>query len=149
VKFRLTPHTKAILRGRGMCKDGRLLCAAANCLFSIKSPDPEFGREIKVRGYAICPRCKTKYNYPEDNVWDDRTQKQILRCKRCNRLISMKDIKWTQEVISRHYRNRHEYFHKECFDAMFLDVEDDDEIYWIGIKPLSELIRLVKWAAKA
>ena len=162
MRFPLNPHTKAILCGRGMCKceviNGkkhcRLLCASENCIFHPpNSSDSDFGRDIEVKGYAICPRCKTRNEYPEDTYWDDRQQKNIMKCKTCGRIISKKLIEWTQYVISRHRRRAHLYYHAECYDKMFIDVPDDEdeeeiEILHCGCKN-TLLVRLIKWAQKA
>ena len=148
MKFELTPHVKSILCGRGMCKNGELLCAATNCLFHPKdSPDPDFGRDIKIKGFVICSRCKTKNLFPDDAEWNDRKQKLVMKCKACRRTISLKHVVWTQEVISRHRRSSHLYYHKECWDAMFFDV---DEAHYYGfLDDDGELVRLIKWALRA
>lgn len=137
MEFNLNPHTKLILCGRGMCeceiingkKYCRLLCAATNCFFQPKdSPDPKFGRDIKVKGYIICSRCKVKTGYVEGLEFNEQLRKDIVRCKACNKISPNSKIVWTQGVISRHRKSRHEYFHKECWDAMFIDVElEEDE----------------------
>jgi len=149
MEFLLTPHTKSILCGRGMCEDDRLLCAATNCNFRPKdSPDPKFGREIEVKGFIICPRCKTMTKYSEGLEWNDELRRSIMKCKACNKIVSNNKIKWTQGVVSRHRKSRHEYFHKECWDSMFIDVEEDFASF-CGFVDDYELIRLIKWAMKA
>lgn len=126
MEFNLNPHTKLILRGRGMCEGDRLLCAATNCLFHIKeNPDPKFGRDIEVKGYIICSRCKVKTGYVEGLEFNERLRKNIVRCKACNKISPDNKIVWTQGVVSRHRKSRHEYFHIECWNAMFFDVEGD------------------------
>lgn len=128
MEFILTPHTKNILRGRKMFTD-RLLCAAPNCLCHVKDqPDPEFGREIEVKGYAICPRCGAKTVWEDGKEEDHAHRKTIMRCRVCKRIIPIKLVKWTQKVISRHRGKIHEYFHGECWDAKFIDVPDDGEV---------------------
>ena len=124
MEFKLTPHIKKILCGRGMCKDGRLLCSATHCLHHPEdSPDPDFGREIEVKGYAVCPRCGYKVLYPDHLVWDDRKVHSRLVCPICKKIIPISRVKWTTIVVSRHKRRRHYYYHKECWDAMFIDLK--------------------------
>lgn len=126
MEFPLTPHVKNILRGRGMCSGDRLLCAASNCLYHVKDqPDPEFGREIEVKGYAYCPRCGTKTSWEDGK--EEHGRKTIMVCQVCNKVIPIKKMVWTQQVVSRHGKNKHEYFHGECWDAKFLDVPDDED----------------------
>jgi hypothetical protein len=150
--FPLTPHIKAILCGRGMCKDGRLLCAATNCLFHPKeSTDPDFGRDIEIKGYAVCPRCNTKTDYSDGAEWDDRHRRVFIRCKTCKKIISRKKIVWTQEVYSKHRKSNHQYYHIECWDAMFIDIPDDDEsAHYHGYHDEEHfIVRLIKWALLA
>jgi len=126
VEFSLTPHVKNILRGRGMCKDGRLLCAAPNCLYHVKDqPDPEFGREIDVKGYAYCPRCGTNTSWEDGK--EEQGRKTIMRCQVCKKVIPIKNVVWTQKVVSRHKKKKHDYFHSECWDAKFIDVPDEED----------------------
>ena len=126
--FPLTPHTKEILKGRGFCTpDGRLLCSATICLFHVKhQPDPEFGREIGIKGYGVCPRCANITNWEDGKEEDTVNRKTILRCTTCRKIIPKKNIKWTQKVVSRHRKTIHEYFHGECWDAKFIDLPDDE-----------------------
>ena len=147
-EFTLNPHVKAILCGRGMCKGGRLLCAATNCLFHPEdSPDPDFGRDIEVKGYVICPRCDAKTEYLEGTEWNDKKRQTVMKCKVCHRVIPKKKINWTQKVVPKHRRTKHEYYHIECWDAMFLDV-DDDVAFWSGFND-DKLVRLIRWASRA
>lgn len=129
MEFPLTPHVKEILKGRGFCTpDGRLLCSATNCLFHVKSqPDPEFGREIEIKGYGICSRCNCKTDWEDGKEEDIANRKTILRCSTCKKIIPKKSIVWTQRVISRHRKSRHEYNHLECWNAKFRDVPNGDE----------------------
>jgi len=148
MEFRLTPHVKAILCGRGMCKGGRLLCAATNCLYHPKdSPDPDFGRDIEVKGFAICSRCGNKTEWDEGAEWSDDKQKVIMRCKVCHKILPKKSIEWTQWVKSRHRRRKHEYFHKECYDAMFFDPTEQESAHFVGIHN-DKLTRIIKWALR-
>ena len=49
MRFKLTPHVKAILKGRGMCKDDRLLCASETCLFHPSgTSDTNYGKDIEI-----------------------------------------------------------------------------------------------------
>ena len=125
--FVLNPHTKAILLGRKMGKgemeNARLLCAATRCLFQPEeSPDPDFCRDIEAKGFAICPRCEVKTYWAEGSEQSDTEQKTFMRCKACKKKIPKKYIKWTQKVRSRHRRNKHEYFHYECWENLFIDI---------------------------
>jgi len=143
MEFKLTPHILKILCGRGFCKDGKLICCAKNCLFAPKnSPDPYFGREIEPKGETICPRCKHLVKYPDDLVWNERKHKSILLCPICKKQISMKSVKWTQVVVSRHRRKRHEFYHKECWEAMFYS------LYTGKIDDSCPLIRIIKWIVR-
>lgn len=129
VEFLLTPHVKAILCGRSMCKNGKLICSATNCIFASKNSEhPEFERVIEVKGEGKCPQCNSNISYPDDLVFDEFFQKDILKCPRCNKTLSLNIIKWTQRVVSKHYRSKkHIYMHKECYEAMYLDIKDDDD----------------------
>lgn len=125
MEFPLTPHIKKILCGRGMCKDGRLLCSAPNCLFYVEGqPDPEFGCEIEVKGYAYCPRCGKKTSW--DDGKEEVGRKTLMKCQTCGKIIPIKSVVWTQRVVSRHKKGHHEYLHGECWDIKFIDVEDDE-----------------------
>lgn len=149
MEFPLTPHTKAILCGRGMCKDGRLLCAATNCLYHPKeSSDPNFGRDIQIKGYTICPRCETKTDYADGAVWDDRHRRVFIKCKACGKIMPRKSIVWTQMVKSKHRKNSHHYYHEECWDAMFIEVPDDDEARYSGDCDNCSIDILIKWALR-
>jgi len=126
MEFPLSPHVKAILCGRGMCDNGRLLCSASNCLYHLKdSPDPKYGRDIEVKGYIICPRCGARTNWNEKE-WNDREQRAIIKCMACNKSVPTNKVIWTQKVISKHRSRSHQYFHKECWEAMFIDVNGDE-----------------------
>lgn len=150
MEFPLSPHVKDILCGRGMCNSGRLLCCAPNCLYHPKdSPDPTFGRDILIKGYIICSRCTTQHDY-SDTEWDDKGRQPRIKCKTCNKQLSMKDFVWTQIVISKHRRRNHQYFHKECWDGMFFDSSDDEETaLFYGHNGGMLIVRLLKWALKA
>jgi len=124
MEFPYTPHTSAILRGRGMNQDGKLMCCASRCIFETETKG--FGREIEVKGECECPNCKAKVEYPQDVEFDDMKQNGQLKCPACKRTIPLQLIKWTQWVISKHHRNKHLYYHKECHDAMYHDLPDDE-----------------------
>ena len=123
--FTYTPHIESILRGRGMFKDGSLRCCATHCIFEVGGKG--FGREIVVMGTVKCPNCGSPVVYPDDLEFQESTQKSIFKCPVCKSQISFELIKWTQEVISKHHRSKHLYFHRECYDAMYQDVKDEDE----------------------
>jgi len=122
--FTYTPHIESILRGRGMFKDGSLKCCATHCIFDVEG---KLGREIVVMGVAKCPQCGAEATYPDDLEFQESTQKSLLKCPVCKGQISLTIVKWTQDVISKHHRSKHLYFHKECYDAMYCDVEDGTE----------------------
>jgi len=146
MEFPLSPHVKDILCGRGMCKSGRLLCNAPNCRYHPKdSPDPDFGRDIIVKGYIMCPRCKDKTDY-SNREWDDKRRQPRIKCKTCHMLLSIKNMTWTQWVVSKHRRNNHQYFHKECWSGMHIDVPDEALFY--GCYEEIPIVRLIKWAVR-
>ena len=150
MRFKLNPHTKAILCGRGMCKEDRLLCASDNCIFHPENqPDPDFGKEIRVRGYGVCSMCKSKTDWSE-REWNDRERRDVLKCGICKKRIPKSNVVWTQEVMSKHRRKKHFYYHIECYDAMFFDIpDDDDSAYYYGFQNKDEFVRLIKWARRA
>ena len=120
-EFRLSPRTSNILRGRGMYKDGKLLCSASVCLYETEYKG--FGREIEVKGETICPRCMTKVLYPDDLEDNPLKRVSILKCPSCKMILDKSLIVWTQKVVSKHRgkkKKKHVYFHKECYDAMFV-----------------------------
>jgi hypothetical protein len=123
--FTYTPHIESILRGRGMFKDGFLRCCATHCIFEVGGKG--FGREIVVMGTAVCPNCKAQIIYPDDNEFQETTQKSILKCSVCKTQISLDMVEWTQKVVSKHHRSKHLYFHAECYEAMYQNIEDDED----------------------
>ena len=123
--FVYTPHKESILRGRGMFKDGTLKCCASHCIFEVGGKG--FGREIVVMGTAQCSQCHSPIVYPDDLEFQEATQRSILKCPVCKSQISFDIVKWTQEVVSKHHRKKHLYYHKECWEAMYQDVKDDDK----------------------
>lgn len=125
MQFPYTPHISSILRGRGMFKDGKLVCCAIHCLFETEKAG--FGREIEIKGIAVCPNCKAKIRYPDDLEFDEYSQHSILKCPVCKNNISNKLIKWIQFVVSRHHRKKHLYFHSECWDAMYYNLPNSVE----------------------
>jgi hypothetical protein len=122
--FTYTPHIEAILRGRGMFKDGSLKCCATHCIFEVEG---KMGREIVVMGEAKCPKCGAPATYPDDLEFQELTQKSLLKCPACKSQISLSLVKWTQDVVSKHHRSKHLYFHKECYEAMYVDSDDGTE----------------------
>lgn len=111
--FPLKPHTKAILEGRGL----QLICAAPICLHQPKgSPDPMYGRAIEVVGHGICNRCGQKTNVQEF-IFNPKSRKATPKCGRCG--SNSIQVIYTQWVVSKHRKQNHYYYHKECFDAMF------------------------------
>jgi len=128
MEFILTPHIKAILCGRGMCKEDKLYCCATRCLFQPEDvTDPLFGREIEIKGTAKCPRCNTIVKYPDDLEFDSISQISRLKCPACKRIVPQSLMTFTQKVVSRHYRSgKHVYMHKECADAMYIDIKDEE-----------------------
>jgi len=119
--FTYTPHIETILRGRGMFKDGTLKCCAIHCIFEVEGKKG-FGREIVVMGSVNCPNCKAPVVYPDDLEFQETTQKPLLKCPACKTQISLVLIKWTQDVVSKHHRDKHLYYHKECHEKMYYDV---------------------------
>ena len=156
LEFVLTPHTKNIIVGRkvGRDEDDILTCAAKFCLHKQKKEeftlindkdnqianmnpvliDEEFGKEIIVQGFVKCSRCMNKVFYPDDlgNFDTEKQEASSLICSACSKKIPLKNesgnfvVKWTQRVVSKHRRHKHDYYHGECWDAMFVDVNDDE-----------------------
>jgi len=153
-EFRFTPHVYAILKGRGMCKEDRLLCVASKCLFQPVGhrPDSDYGRDIEIKGFGICQRCGAKTDYASGIEWDDGSRKVILKCNICKSRISKKFITWTQIVVSKHRKSKHFYYHKECYDAKFIDVPDDDddesEVLYHGSCIENTLFKIIKWIVR-
>lgn len=130
MEFIITPHTKNIIVGR---KEGRgeqreLLCIAHKCLHG------EEHRNIEVLGYIVCSRCKTQVNYPANMgiPVDNNKESDSLVCPTCHKSIPMKDEKgnyvvtWVQRVVSKHRHSRHDYYHGECWDTIFVDLKDEE-----------------------
>ena len=126
MEFPLSPHVEAILKGRlHISKDGGYIqCCASNCLFETEKKG--FGRDIEVKGKATCSNCKAIVEYPQDLEFDEKTRNANLKCPVCKKILSKKNIEWTQFVVSKHHRTKHLHFHKECFDAMYHDIPDDE-----------------------
>jgi len=101
-EFKLTPHIYRILIGRG----SRLICE--RCQMA-----------ITVTGYGICKRCKTK-TYFEEMQWDEKTRKRINKCKRCGSMNL--EIVYTTIVVAKRRRHKTVYYHKECFDELFMEL---------------------------
>jgi hypothetical protein len=123
--FIYTPHIEAILRGRGMFKEGILRCCATHCIFEVDGKG--FGREIVVMGMAKCPSCDAFITYPDDLEFQEATQKSVLKCPVCKAQIPLSMVSWTQSVISKHHRGKHLYYHQECYEAQYIDVSDEEE----------------------
>lgn len=124
--FTYTPHIESILRGRGMFKDGSLKCCATHCIFEVS--DKGFGREIVVMGSTKCPQCSAPVTYPDDLEFQELTQKSVLKCPVCKIQVSFEIVNWTQDVVSKHHRSKHLYFHKECYENMYQDVADEEDV---------------------
>lgn len=151
LKFVITPHTKNIIIGRELGKGDILVCSAKICAQREKeignllaeqkekglNPiliDPDWGKEIEVLGFIMCPRCNFKVLYPdhmgEYNVNDE--EKSYFICPACNLNIPMKNssgkynVTWTQVVVSKHRRHKHSYYHEICWENMFLGGEDEE-----------------------
>jgi hypothetical protein len=129
MEFIITPNSKSIISGR---KEGRgekreLTCIANKCLYK--------DRAINVLGYITCSRCNTKVNYPENLAIpvEDKISFNLI-CPTCKKSISMKNdngeyvVIWTQRVVSKHRHSRHDYYHGECFDNIFVDIPDEEEL---------------------
>jgi DNA-directed RNA polymerase subunit RPC12/RpoP len=122
--FYYTPHIEAILRGRGMFKDGSLRCCANHCIFEVGGKG--FGREIVVMGSAKCPNCGASVVYPDDLEFQEATQSPLLKCPICKSQVLLALVQWTQFVVSKHHRGKHLYFHGDCYEAMYCDVKDEE-----------------------
>jgi hypothetical protein len=119
LRFILNPHTKNIIVGR---KGSPIICSDKKC-----------GKEIIVTGQIKCPRCpNTIVNYPED-LGEVNVDKQIatsLICPACKKDIPLKDnegnfvVTWTQEVVSKHRHNKHDYYHKKHWEDKFIGSDE-------------------------
>ena len=121
--FKFSPRIANILRGRGMYnEDKKLLCSAPICVHETEHKG--FGREIEVKGEAICPRCQAVAIYPDDYEDIPTQRKSILRCPSCRLMLDKNSMNWTQEVVSKHQGRKHKkhiYYHKECYEGMFIE----------------------------
>jgi hypothetical protein len=119
MEFPLSPHVEAILKGRlRISKDGgHIQCCATKCLFETEKKG--FGRDIEIKGKVVCPSCKAIVEYPQDLEFDEETRQANLKCSICKKISSLRNITWTQNVVSKHHRKKHLYYHKECYQAMF------------------------------
>ena len=130
MEFLLTPHTKLILSGNGVTKQGRgmkLVCAAPVCVMDQKGE----GRDIHLRGYVECKRCGYKEPFSDwYGEWVDIDQKKgvyrknVANCKQCTKAMK---ITFTQIVVSKHRKSNHYYYHKECYEAMFFGADGEGE----------------------
>lgn len=131
MRFPLSDHVYRILcgsddqssKGRGM----KLICSANNCIHHPQdSPDENFGRLIEPAGYGICSLCLTQIDI-FDMVKDGNVRK--ADCPKCKKELAFttKQITWTSEVVSKHRRGKHIYYHGECYDAMFMVCNDREE----------------------
>jgi hypothetical protein len=127
MEFIITPHTKNIIVGRkeGRGEEKSLSCVAHTCIHG--------DRKIEVLGFITCPRCGKQVNYPENLASSTNNEPAItLLCPACNKGISMKDDKgnfvvtWTQRVVSKHRHSRHDYYHGECWDTIYVDLKDEE-----------------------
>lgn len=142
MEFLLTPHTKNIIIGRGLGYDDIIICASNHCIqreneigkiSGDTNIDPNWGKEIEVKGFIICGRCGYRVIYPEHLGEFDEDNQEIathLVCPVCSSKIPIKNDKgkyliiWTQVVVSKHRRQRHCYYHKECWDALFNECKE-------------------------
>ena len=137
--FLLTPNLYNKLTGRHL----KLICSSPHCLHSTGSSDIEWDRKIEPLGYGKCPRCKSKtdikfFEYDESKalemahdtkVFFRAKAKLILpKCENCGCIMKRVNIHYIQWVVSKHRKSHHYYFHKECFDSMFL-AESGEELF--------------------
>lgn len=109
-----------------MCKDGKLLCSTSHCIF--ETDHAGFGREIEIKGFALCPNCGGKAIYPDDRFSDDNSRSTYWKCPICKQIIPNSNEKWTQIVVAKHHgknSRKHRYSHKECDEARYVVSEDD------------------------
>jgi len=120
LEFTINPHTRNIIVGRksGRGESNSLVCSAKNC-----------GQPIEVTGTIKCTRCPdTIINFP-NNLDETKT---FLICPACHIHIALKDDKgnyviiWTQEVVSKHRKNKHTYYHKGCWEGMHIGSDEDE-----------------------
>jgi hypothetical protein len=137
-EFLLTPEQENKLRGRHM----ELFCCAPKCLFSTgETEDKFFERNITTHGYGLCRKCKHK----TDIVFFERPEevavklsklryrpKRLLVIPKCE-VCGCKRLKivYTQWVVSNHRKSKHYYYHRECFDSMFINAraEEPDKLF--------------------
>lgn len=114
LQFTLSPQTYKIIKGR-MCKDGKeLLCTSNKCKFDKNL--------IEVKGFIICSDCEKQGR--EIKVEYDNVKGEFKTCPICHTSFNINDKKavWTQEAISKRTGKGNVYMHKECWDALFIDV---------------------------
>lgn len=140
-EFLLNPTSKKILEGRGM----KLICSAPHCLVAEQilknKEDPkdkiEYSHDelnaIKVTGHVECPKCGYNATYNEAVEYDEQqrindknrycanSRSLKVKCPQCG--ATAKRV-WSQNVVSKHIRNSHRFFHKSCFESMFVGSED-------------------------
>jgi hypothetical protein len=139
-RFTLTPTLYNKLIGRGM----ELVCSSAHCMYNTGSKshnDKKWEQSISPKGYGICPRCKRKtpiifFEYDEKKALEmahnskcqyrSKASLVVPKCSACSCLMNKEHIVYTQEVVSKHRKSTHYYYHAECYDAMF--VAEDGEI---------------------
>jgi hypothetical protein len=123
-RFTLTPTLENILVGRGM----KLICCAPHCLHETGGTDDQkFERGITWKGYGKCPRCGFEtplINFSHLDVIENRSKQYkshkdetIPKCEQCGALTK---AVFTQEVVSKHRKVHHYYYHAECYDAIFI-----------------------------
>jgi len=136
-EFTLTPTVKRRLEGRNI----KLICASSNCLFNKSNDDDKFlvdakhkeKNAISLKAYTVCTSCGHKTPY-QNSVYHNinkalnskkrhKTQedKQDILCENCK---SHAKIFWIQQVISKHLKNSHKLYHKECYLNLFYDSSD-------------------------
>lgn len=141
-RFTLTPTLYNKLIGRGMS----LICSSPHCLHATEGhhDDKEWDNKISPQGYGKCPRCGTKTDtaFFEHDVkkalemaHDPKCQfrpkaKLILpKCVSCGCIMSKEQIIYTQEVVSKHRKSNHYYYHADCYDAMFLAEDGSNPLF--------------------
>jgi len=132
-KFTLTPILYNKLVGRGMV----MVCSSPHCIYDTHGNhnDPSWDKAIVPKGYGQCPACgaKTEIAFFEHNeqkalqmAHDPKCQYRskvnlvIPKCSTCGCIMGKEHIIYTQEVVSKHRKSNHYYYHAECYESMFL-----------------------------
>lgn len=132
-RFTLTPVLYNKLIGRGMT----MVCSSSHCIHQTEGDhdDPNWDKQIAPQGYGKCPRCgvKTEIAFFEHNeskamemAHDSKCQYRskasliLPKCNACGCIMRKENIVYTQQVVSKHRKSNHYYYHAECWDAMAL-----------------------------